>query len=294
MIHTQLGSEPFMVADRTQIYPLQMAMSINGVNPDIVKLICKASPRIMKKEMTNGMMPVCMAAEQGMPHCIVKELLLADSPVKFMPLLPQLRDVVLRVHSQSWWRLAISGKYASVIDDVLSNMASIHEIVLLCQEPDLNGYSSLFEMAHIDVKNVLRKNLIFCDRYRVAPEYKATVVKGLLMLCAIEIPEDTYNTNHVNRTYHQLEPNREVLLHCSVKGSIEHEELVEEMQARNKFEFSPLHSQKLYQVHTVSAKKIGCTGEMLCLAFERPLLTLQEVSNVVLELRLCSARWNIQ
>lgn len=287
MIHSQLGSEPFMVADRTQIYPLQMAMSINGVDPDVVQFICKTSPKIMKKEMTNGMMPVCMAAEQGMPPSIIKELLLADSPVKFMPLLPQLRDVVLRVHSQSWWRLAISGKYASVIDDVLSNMASIHEIVSLCQEPDLNGYSSLFEMAHIDVKNILRKNLIFCDRYKVAPEYKATVVKGLLMLCAIEIPENAYNANHNNnKTYHQAEPNREVLLHCSVTGSVEHEELVEEMQARDKFEFSPLHSQKLYQVHTVSAKRIGCTGEMLCLAFERPVLTLQEVSNVFLELFL--------
>ena len=50
------------------------------------------------------------------------------------------------------------------------------------------------------------------------------------------------------------------------------------INAREKFNFSHLHSQRLFKVHTASARKIGCSGDMLCLSFERPLLTLQEVS----------------
>lgn len=275
-IHSKLGKEPFGVADRNKVHPLQMAMSIKNIDPEVVYFICKADPSIMKKQMTNGMMPVRMAAEQNMPPKIVKELLLADSPVKFMPLMPQLRDVVLRIHSHSWWHLTtIDGRYAAVIDDILTNTASIHEIVSICQEPDLNGYSSVFERAHGEVRRVMTKNLVFCERYHVAPEYKASVVKGLLLLCAIDKGEDEAGTRSVPATPRK---NREVLLHCCVKGSNEYSQLVEEIRAREKFNFSCLHSQQLYKVHNVNAKKIGCTGDMLCLAFERPLLTLLEVS----------------
>ena len=255
------------------------------VDPEVIQFICKADPRVMKKQMTNGMMPVRMAAEQNMPSTIVKELLLADSPVKFMPLMSQLRDVVLRIHSHSWWHLTtIDGRYATVIDDILTNMASIHEIVSICQEPDLNGYSSVFERAHGDVRRVMTKNLIFCERYHVAPEYKASVVKGLLLLCAIDKGEceEQDNTSSRSGDYRSATApslqDREVLLHCCVKGSNEYNQLVEEIRAREKYNFSHLHSQQLYKVHTVNAKKIGCTGEMLSLAFERPLLTLLEVS----------------
>lgn len=276
VIHAEMGSEPFTISDKNRVFPLQMAMSINNVDMEVIRFICAVAPQMMKKEMTNGMMPVCMAAEQNISSSIVKELLLADSPVKFMPLQPKLRDVVLRVHSQSWWQLAITtGKYSSVIDEILSNMASIHDIVSLCQEPDSNGYSTLYEMATLEVKNVLRKNLVFCDRYIVPPEYKATIAKGLLLLCAIDMP----SKNESKILMPQLEEaQEEVLLHCAVESSSEYDDLVHEIKARNTFEFSPLHSQKLIRVHTVSAKSIGCTGQMLCLAFERPLLTLQEVS----------------
>ncbi len=292
VIHNELGSEPFCQADSNKVYPLQMAMSMNNVDPDVVRFICTAAPRIMKKQMTNGMMPVRMAAEQGLPNDVVKELLLADSPIKFMPLMPQLREVALRVHSHSWWHIAISqGKYAPVIDEILSEKATIHEIVALCQEPDLNGYSSMYERSTRDVKEALRKNLVFCDRYKIAPEYKASIVGGLLLLCATDAHDENQNSKrgavysplsitheiqqHVQQ---QVQQQREVLLHCSAKGSQEYNELVDEINAREKFNFSHLHSQRLYKVHTVSAKKIGCSGNMLCLAFERPLLTLQEVS----------------
>ena len=286
MIHSELGMEPFCIADKSKVYPLQMAMSIKNIDPDIVSFICHAAPIMMKKQMTNGMMPVCMAAEQDMPRDIVKELLLVDSPIKFVPPLPKLRDVVLRIHSHSWWHLAITdGKYAPVFDDILSNVATIHEIVSLCQEPDLNGYSSVLEKAHKDVRAVMLKNLIFCEKYRIAPEYKATVVKGLLLLCAIEIEGTEIENRNVRSAGYVPVPNlqqsREVLLHCCVKGSQEYKELVEEIQAREKFTFSELHSQCLYDVRTVDAKKIGCTGDMLCLAFERPVLTLQEVSPLI-------------
>ena len=284
VIYSELGSEPFCQADKNKVYPLQMAMSMKNIDPEIVKFICTSAPRIMKKQMTNGMMPVRMAAEQGLPQGIVKELLLADSPIKFMPLTPQLREAVLRIHSHSWWHIIRSeGRYAPVVDQILSEMASIHEIVSLCQEPDLNGYSSMFERAHRDVKDVLNKNLIFCDRYKIAPEYKATIIGGLLLLCAI----DTHGGQTVQRnkrgvgyvpTASSLQQHREVLLHCCVKGSKEYNEIVDEINAREKFNFSHLHSQELFKVHSLSADKIGCSGDMLCLAFERPLLTLQEVS----------------
>jgi hypothetical protein len=284
-IYTELGSGPFSVSDKTRLYPLQMAMSIKDVNPEVVDFICTAAPQVMKKQMTNGMMPVFMAAEQNMPSKVVKKLLLADSPIKFMPLMAQLHDVVLRTHSQSWWNLMINdGRYAPVIDDILSNVATIHEVVSLCQEPDSNGHFSVFERAHADIKDVMLKNLIFCDRYRVAPEYKATVVKGLLLLCAVETMEDEGFVERNPRSAGYVPTsnipiiNREVLLHCCVKGSYEYNELVAEIRARDEFNFSDLHSQSLFRVQTVDAKKIGCTGDMLCLAFERPLLTLQEVS----------------
>lgn len=289
MIHSEIGAEPFSVADSRKVYPLQMAMSLVNIDPEVVFFICTAAPDIMKKPMTNGMMPVCMAAEQNMPERVVKTLLLADPPVKFMPLLPNLRDVVLRTHSQSWWHLAISksnSKYASVINEILSEMASIHEIVSLCQEPDINGYSSLLERANYNIRTVLMSNLIFCKRYKVSPEYKATVVKGLLLLCAIDTREgDGFENRNFISAGHipNSSPSqyREVLLHCCVQGSDEYTELVKEMSAREKFNFSPLHSQQLYNVHNFSAQKIGCSGDMLCVAFERPILTLQEVSIVL-------------
>jgi hypothetical protein len=271
-IHSELGSEPFIIADRNRVFPLQMSLSIKKSDPETVRFICSAAPKIMKQQMTNGMMPVRMGAEQNMPNDIIKQLLLADSPVNFMPLQPQLRDAVLRIHSHSWWHLAINNaKYASVIDEILSEKASIHDIVSLCQEPDVNGYSSLLESADYDVGTILMKNLTFCDKYKVAPEYKVSLVKGVLLLCALEIPEaGGWNT-------HTISENREVLLHCCIKGSIQYNELIDEVKARDEFEFSPLYSQKLHNVHNVNAKKVGCTGEMVCLAFERPLLTLQEV-----------------
>lgn len=284
VIYSELGSEPFCQADKNNVYPLQMAMSMKNIDPAVVKFICTSAPRIMKKQMTNGMMPVRMAAEQGLPQDIVKELLLADSPIKFMPLMPQLREVVLRIHSHSWWHVISSeGRYAPVVGEILSEMASIHEIVSLCQEPDLNGYSSMYERAHRDVKNVLNKSLVFCDRYKIAPEYKATIIGGLLLLCAIDINGDLTvqrNARTVGNIPAVSSPqqHREVLLHCCVKGSKEYNELVDEINAREKFNFSHLHSQQLFKVHSLSAAKIGCSGDMLCLAFERPLLTLQEVS----------------
>ena len=288
MIHSEIGPEPFSVADSKKVYPLQMAMSIKDIDPEIVLFICSAAPDIMKKTMTNGMMPVCMAAEQNMPEQVIKTLLLADPPVKFMPLLPNLRDVVLRTHSQSWWLLAISNsnaKYASVINEILSEMASIHEIVSLCQEPDINGYSSLLERAHYNVRSTLMQNLDFCNRYKVSPEYRATVVKGLLLLCAVDTrEEDDFDKQNVRSAGYvssstSTSSYREVLLHCAVQCSDEYSELLKEISAREKYNFSPLHSQQLYNIHNLSAKKIGCSGEMICVAFERPILTLQEVSN---------------
>lgn len=291
VLHAELGSEPFCQADSSKVFPLQMALSMKNVDPDVVKFICNAAPRIMKKQMTNGMMPVRMAAEQGLPREIIKELLLADSPIKFMPAMPTLKEVTLRIHSHSWWHIAISeGKYAPVIDEILSEMASIHEIVSLCQEPDLNGYSSMFERAHSSIRTVLNKNLVFCDRYKVEPEYKATITGELLLLCATEtLVEETQprkgKEGHVPTPSPQQQQ-REVLLHCCVKGSKEYNDLVHEINAREKFNFSHLHSQRLFKVHTDSARKIGCSGDMLCLSFERPLLTLQEVSTCYLLLTL--------
>lgn len=286
MIHSEIGPEPFSVADSKKVYPLQMAMSIKDIDPEIVLFICSAAPGIMKKTVTNGMMPVCMAAEQNMPEKVIKTLLLADPPVKFMPLLPNLRDVVLRTHSQSWWLLAISNssvKYTSVINEILFEMASIHEIVSLCQEPDINGYSSLLDRANYTVRSTLMKNLDFCERYKVSPEYRATVVKGLLLLCAVDTREegdfDKRNVRSAGYVPSSLSTSqyREVLLHCAVQGSDEYTELLKEISAREKYNFSPLHSQQLYNIHNLSAKKIGCSGEMLCVAFERPILTLQEI-----------------
>mmetsp|Transcript_10687 Transcript_10687/g.13516 ORF Transcript_10687/g.13516 Transcript_10687/m.13516 type:complete len:1019 (+) Transcript_10687:228-3284(+) len=283
VIYAELGSEPFSTPDNKRVYPLQMAMSIKHVDPEVVSLVCTAAPKVMKKPMTNGMMPVCMASERDMPDKIVKLLLLADSPIKFMPNMHQIRDVALRIHSHSWWHLATTdGKYAPVIDDILSNLASIHEIISLCQEPDSNGYSSVFDRAHRDVKEVMRKNLVFAERYRVAPEYKTTIDKGVILLCAVDYGNDTawedmYSSRSKHGPQSDEQTQREVLLHCCLTGSEEYRELVEEINARQRFNFSYLHSQRLFNIHTLNALKIGCTGEMLCLAFERPLLTLQEI-----------------
>ena len=70
---------------------------------------------------------------------------------------------------------------------------------------------------------------------------------------------------------------REVALHCCVKDSDACHDLMDEMEARRKTHFDRDMCQRLFNVHTFDAKKIGCVGEMLCVSFERPLLTLQDV-----------------
>jgi hypothetical protein len=254
-------------------------------------------------------MPAVYAAEKGMPSYVVKQLLLNDMPIYLgSQNQRELAPVSLRTHRFSWWHLATEyPRYSDVLDDILANYANLHEMVALAQETDPEGFGCLYERAPDTVKSIFKKNLSFGDRYEIIALFRALLLDGMLKLCALDwgdriaweelaenekpslMDEDGYTTTvatpgdengiETEMKYH-TKPQREVLLHCCVKNSSAYYELRDEMDARKRFNFDHDMCQRLFNVHIFDAKKIGCVGEMLCLSFERPILTLQDVSDV--------------
>ena len=300
------GHEPFYQVDTEDKTPLQTVLTMKTPDYPCINFIATAIPNAAKKSMPNGTMPAVYAAEKGMPGHIVKQLLLCDMPIHFMMHSQrEVTDVILRKHSYSWWHISTKHtRYASVLDDILANMASLHEVVALAQETDPEGFGCLYERAFGDIKTVFKNNLVFGERYEVIATFRALVRDGLLKVCALDWGEriaweeivdkngnpqvlemeDGYTavnpTSAIDGTevVYYSKPQREVLLHCCVVESDQYHELLDEMDARKRFNFSHSDSQRLYNVHTFDARSIGCVGEMLCLSFERPLLTLQDVS----------------
>ena len=72
-------------------------------------------------------------------------------------------------------------------------------------------------------------------------------------------------------------PEREVLLYCCSEESSEN--LLKEINVRKQFNFSPVWCQRLYNKHYVDGRRVGCSGRVICVAFERPLATLSGVSH---------------
>ena len=299
------GFEPFYQLDGDGKNAFLLAMCAKKPDPNLVYFLSYAAPKSTKSPMPNGLMPAIYAAERGMPDMIVKQLVLADMPIHFGTQSGgRISAVVLRTHSYSWWHLATRyPKYATVMDDILSNLANIHEVVALAQEADPEGNGCLYESACGDVKTVFKNNLVFGERYEVIAMYRALVRDGLLKACALDwgdriaweemadkesgphnVGEDGYIgvTQEGNNTevIYYSKPQREVLLHCCLVGSDNYQDLLDEMESRKKFNFSHADTQRLYNVHTLDAKKVGCVGEMICLSFERPLLSLADVSTV--------------
>ena len=195
-----------------------------------------------------------------------------------------------------------------MIDDILSKYASLPEVIALAQTPDPNGASSVLEQAHRDVKAVIHKNLRFCERYELITQKRAKIQDGILEIMAMDFGSgigweemigkisshrpvrNGYTAVSGHGTYgsggsgggfevvYYPQPEREVLLLCCLKHSDGFHNLVEEMDIRKSFNFSHIECQRLYNVHVLNGVKLGCSGEMICLALERPVLTLLEVS----------------
>jgi hypothetical protein len=312
---TIFGRSPFFKEDNDGKSPLQIAMAMKEMNPDIIYFISCAAPNLTKLPVleSDGLMPAVYAAEKGMPSYLVKQLLLNDMPIYFgSKNQRELAPVTLRTHRFSWWHIATRyPKYSDVLDDILANHANLHEIVVLAQETDPEGFGCLYEKAIDKVKNVFKKNLSFGDRYEVIALFRAIVIDGVLKVCALDwgdriaweelaenespsmMDENSYattlasaageNSIETEIVYYQ-KPQREVLLHCCIKGSPGYYELRDEMDARKRFNFDHEMCQRLFNVHTFDAEKIGCKGEMLCLSLERPILTLQDVSDLCLSI----------
>lgn len=299
---TVFGEFPFQ-PDREDKSPLRIALLMKDKDPDVICFIAQSCPKAAKLQMYDGKQPAVFAAARNYPDKVVKQLLLCDMPIHFGGQSQTgVNDVILRTHSYSWWNIATKyPKYGSVLNDILTNSANLHEVVALAQESDSQGFGCLFESTFGDVKTVFKNNLVFGERYEVIATFRAIVRNGLLKVCALDwgdgiaweelaategsLPQlmnDGYTTvntvgNGTEVVYYS-KPQREVLLHCCAKDSDQYQELLEEMDARKKFNFSHIDCQRLYNVHTFDGKRIGCTGPMLCLSFERPLLTLQDVS----------------
>lgn len=304
------GDEPFYKFDADDRSGLQIALTMKNVDPNIVFFLSYSAPLTGKSSLpkTGGIMPAVYAAQNDMPDYVVKQLLLCDMPIQFLPQNRRdLAPVILRTHKFSWWIIATKfPKYASVLDDILKNHANLHETVVLAQETDPEGFGCLYENAVGHVKIAFKNNLVFGERYEVIAMFRAIVRDNLLKVCAldwgdriaweeisesekcVEMKGDAYATtraqsddeNEIEVEYNTYtKPQREVVLHCCVKDSDAYYDLMEELDARKKFNFDRAMCQRLFNVHSFDAKKIGCVGEMLCLSFERPLLTLQDVSS---------------
>ena len=304
------GDKPFYKVDADDRCGMQIALTMKRADPNVVVFLSYAAPLTGKSSLpkTGGIMPAVYAAQNDMPDFVVKQLLLSDMPIHFLPQDRRyLAPVILRTHKFSWWIIATKfPKYASVMDDILKNHANLHETVVLAQETDPEGFGCLYENAIGHIKTAFKNNLVFGERYEVSAMFRAIVRENMLKVCALdwgdrvaweEISEsencvavegDVYATtraksddeNEIEVEYNTYtKPQREVVLHCCVKDSDAYYDLMEEMDARKKFNFDRAMCQRLFNIHTFDAKKIGCVGEMLCLSFERPLLTLQDVSN---------------
>ncbi len=296
-----LGESPFQLVNEQGMNSVHIALVGNNPDVDTVYYLCHVSLKMIKVPLPDGTMPALLAAQKDMPHPLVKKLLLADMPVLFgTQNFRELNDVVLRTHSYSWWHMAtLHGDYAPIFDDILTHLASLQEVCALAQEANPDGFFCLFEKANANIRNVFKKNLKFGDRYEVIATFRCLIRDGLLKVCALDwgdrigweelcsnndphMVENGYiavtSEGHETEVVYYAHPQREVVLHCCVKDSDQYDKLLEEMYARRKYNFSHLDSQRIYNVHTFDAKKIGCVGEMLCVSFERPLLTLSDVS----------------
>ena len=300
---TVYGEIPFYQVDPDDKTPLQISLIMKDINAEAICYIAKNVPKVAKMQMPGGHRPALYAAARNAPATVVKALLMCDMPIHFGgQCQANINDVILRSHSYSWWNMSTKfPKYAKVMSDILQNEANVQEIVALAQESDPEGFGCLFESVSTDIKKVFKKNLVFGERYEIIPMYRAIVKKGLLKVCALDwgegiaweeiaasggsaplLLDDGYTSVNTAGTGTEVvyysKPQREVLLHCCLKNTNPYDDLLEEMEARKNFNFSHLDSQRLYNVHTFDGKPIGCQEKMLCLSFERPLLTLQDVS----------------
>ena len=184
------GNDPFYKVDADDRSALQIALTMKDIDPSIVFFLSYAAPLTAKSPLpkTAGIMPAVYAAQKGMPDYVVKQLLLSDMPIHFLQHdRTELAPVILRTHRFSWWHIATKfPKYASVLDDILANQASLHETVALAQETDTEGYGCLYESAVGHVKNSFKNNLVFGDRYEVIAMFRAIVQDSLLKVCALD------------------------------------------------------------------------------------------------------------
>jgi hypothetical protein len=296
------GDESFHLRSSEGMNAFQVALSAKRPDPSIVYYLSEISVGFIKSAMPDGKMPALVAAQKKMPSPLVKKLILADLPVHLgTQNMRELTNVGLRTHGYTWWHMATKhGEYATVFDEILAHLANIQEICALAQESDPDGYSCLFQKCESSIRNVFKKHLKLGDRYEVIATFRCLIEDGLLKVCAldwgdrigweemagtnkdphmvqngyIEVAPDTNDSTEVVFYSH---PQREVVLHCCVKDSDQYDKLEQEMDARRRFNFSHLDTQRIYNVHTFEARKIGCVGEMLCVSFERPLLTLADV-----------------
>lgn len=298
------GEQIFYQLDDSNNDAFQISICAESPDIDAVTFIAKVAPKSLKKMLPNGKMPAVYAAEKSMCDDLVKQLLLADMPLHFRgKKQTEIKDVILRTHSYSWWNLCTQHhQYANVINDILEKEANTNEIVALSQETDPDGFGNLLESCYSEVRDIFKRYLVFGKRYEILSNYRALTVDGIMKLCAMDwgdriaweefagkgstpkIHTDGYTTvedgnqNEGAEVVYYMNPQREVVLYCCLKNSKWYKELLEEMEARKRFNFSHSDSQRLYNVHIFDAQAIGCVGEILCLSFERPLMTLQDVS----------------
>lgn len=290
------------------MYPLHMALIVHKASPEVIGIISKAAPSTMSIPLKDGLMPARLAIERFMPGHIVQDLVLADMPVKLGNVnKDSVSEVIFRRHNHSWWFLGIrQDKYKDVIDNIFAKRASVPEIIALAQVTDPNGTSSLYDAAHHTVQAIIKKHLRFFERYELVTLKKAKIVDGVLILRAIDHGNDialddlaikngtnpvpcengytTINSNVDDEDCFEVilyeSPANDVMLHCCPQDSTFYDELVKEIQIRKGANLSSSECQRLYNAHVVDGERIGCKGDIICLALERPVMTLNDVSSV--------------
>jgi len=305
LFHRWGTTEAFSQQDGAGMYPLHMALILHEANPKVIDIISKAAPSTITIPLKDGLMPARLAIERLMPGYIVKDLVLADMPVRLGNINNySMSEVIFQRHNHSWWFLGIRhDKYKDVIDEIFTTRAKVPEIIALAQVTDPNGTSTLFDEAHSSVQDIIKKHLRFCERYELVTLKKAKIIKGVLMLRAIDHGKDINweeieskhgnNPKPCNNGYTTVDydiadtncfevilydrPERDVILHCCPEDSDVYDELMEEIQIRTDIEFSQTECQRLFNSHVVDGERIGCPGDIICLAFERPLMTLNDI-----------------
>eukprot|EP00957_Ditylum_brightwellii_P139001 10594390-Ditylum_brightwellii.AAC.1 len=146
------------------------------LSTNVILTIIDAAPFSITVPGSDGRLPILQALEQGHSPDVIRRLLEGDMPIELgiqqstlSSLSSDERQVVPRVHSFSWWHVAVGGgdKYLQMIHEFLSSSATQPQVIALLKHVGPDGVLSV-QKAVSDKSRDMFCSLLWCmDRYQL-------------------------------------------------------------------------------------------------------------------------------